>query len=97
MPGADAPIEPDERREDEFDAKDPSLSSPVVAWLASPEAGHGSGQVLPPMCEHLQPLKGWHPAAFVSNGQQRWDARKLGVRMASDVFGTRRAGLRLGG
>src|SRR5690606_12824891 len=46
MPGAAAPIEPDERSEDEFDPKDPSLGSPVVAWLASPEAGHISGQVI---------------------------------------------------
>jgi len=97
MPGAQAPIEPDERAEDEFDPKDPSLGSPVVAWLASPEAGHVSGQIIRAMGEHLQLLKGWHPVASVSNGQKRWDADKLGVIMATDVFGTRNTGLRLGG
>ena len=97
MPGAQAPIEPDERAEDEFDPKDPSLGSPVVAWLASPEAGHVSGQVIRAMGEHLQLLKGWHPVASVSNGEKRWDAEKLGAIMATDVFGTRNTGLRLGG
>jgi NAD(P)-dependent dehydrogenase (short-subunit alcohol dehydrogenase family) len=96
MPGAAAPIEPDERSEDEFDPKDPSLSSPVVAWLASPEAGHISGQVIRALGEDLQVLKGWHPVAAVSNGQKRWEADKLGMIMATDVFGTRNTGLRLG-
>jgi NAD(P)-dependent dehydrogenase (short-subunit alcohol dehydrogenase family) len=97
MPGAQAAIEPDERAEDDFDPKDPSLGSPVVAWLASPEAGHISGQVIRAMGENLQLLKGWHPVASVSNGQKRWDADKLGAIMATDVFGTRNTGLRLGG
>ncbi|MBX6390523.1 MAG: SDR family NAD(P)-dependent oxidoreductase, partial [Frankia sp.] len=44
MPGQPKAVEPDERPEDEFDPKDPSLCSPLVAWLASPEAGHVSGQ-----------------------------------------------------
>ncbi|MFO7166317.1 MAG: short-chain dehydrogenase, partial [Mycolicibacterium hassiacum] len=96
-PGAAAPIEPDERSEDEFDPKDPSLGSPVVAWLASPEAGHISGQVIRALGENLQLLKGWHPVATVSNGGKRWDANKLGAIMATDVFGTRNTGLRLGG
>jgi hypothetical protein len=47
-----------ERAENEFDPKDPSLGSPVVAWLASPEAGHISGQVIRAMGEHLQVLMG---------------------------------------
>jgi len=96
MPGAAAAIEPDERSEDEFDPKDPSLSSPVVAWLASPEAGHISGQVIRALGEDLQLLKGWHPVTTVSNGQKRWEADKLGMIMATDVFGTRNTGLRLG-
>jgi NAD(P)-dependent dehydrogenase (short-subunit alcohol dehydrogenase family) len=95
--GAESVPEPDERPEDEFDPKDPSHASPVVAWLASPEAGHVSGQVIRAMGEHLQLLRGWHPAASVSNGQKRWDAEKLGAIMATDVFGTRNTGLRLGG
>ncbi len=97
MAGAAAPIEPDERSEDEFDPKDPSLGSPVVAWLASPEAGHVSGQVIKALGENIQWLKGWTPISAVSNGGKRWDANKLGTIMGIDVFGTRASGLRLGG
>lgn len=97
MSGAAAPIEPDERSDDEFDPKDPSLGSPVVAWLASPEAGHVSGQVIKALGENIQWLKGWTPVSVVSNGGKRWDANKLGNIMGVDVFGTRASGLRLGG
>jgi NAD(P)-dependent dehydrogenase (short-subunit alcohol dehydrogenase family) len=97
MPGAAPAIEPDERAEDEFDPKDPSLGSPVVAWLASPEAGHVSGQVIKALGENIQLLKAWAPVASVSNGGKRWDATKLGVIMGTDIFGSRAAGLRMGG
>lgn len=97
MAGSAPAIEPDERGEDEFDPKDPSLGSPVVAWLASPEAGHVSGQVIKALGENIQLLKAWSPVAVVSNGGKRWDANKLGGIFATDVFGTRAAGLRMGG
>jgi NAD(P)-dependent dehydrogenase (short-subunit alcohol dehydrogenase family) len=97
MPGAAPAIEPDERAEDEFDPKDPSLGSPVVAWLASPEAGHVSGQVIKALGENIQLLKAWAPVASVSNGGKRWDATKLGVILGTDIFGSRAAGLRMGG
>jgi NAD(P)-dependent dehydrogenase (short-subunit alcohol dehydrogenase family) len=97
MPAAAPAIEADERTDDEFDPKDPSLGSPVVAWLASPEAGHVSGQVIRAMGEDIQLLKGWHPVSSVSNGQKRWDPEKLGQILAVDIFGTRAPGLRLGG
>ncbi|MDH3047283.1 SDR family NAD(P)-dependent oxidoreductase [Gordonia alkanivorans] len=97
MAGAQAPIEPDERSQDEFDPKDPSLGSPVVAWLASPEAGHISGQVIRALGENIQWMQGWTPKATVSNGGKRWQVDKLGAIMGTDVFGTRAPGLRLGG
>lgn len=97
MAGSAPAIEPDERGEDEFDPKDPSLGSPVVAWIASPEAGHVSGQVIKALGENIQLLKAWSPVAVVSNGGKRWDAEKLGGIFATDVFGTRAAGLRMGG
>jgi NAD(P)-dependent dehydrogenase (short-subunit alcohol dehydrogenase family) len=97
VPGAAPPIEPGEHDEEVFDPKDPSLSSPVVAWLASAEADHISGQVVRAVGENLQLLKGWHPVAAVSSGGKRWDAAKLGTIMGVDIFGTRNPGLRLGG
>ena len=44
VPGFAAAKEPDEY--EEFDPLDPSISSPIVAWLASDEASHVTGQVL---------------------------------------------------
>jgi NAD(P)-dependent dehydrogenase (short-subunit alcohol dehydrogenase family) len=95
IPGKAAPQEADERVEDEFDPQDPSLCSPVVAWLASEQAGHVSGQVIRAMGETIDLMRGWTKAATVSNGRSRWDAAKLGPLMATDVFRTRAPGLRL--
>jgi len=97
MPGAPTPVEPDQRPDDEFDPKDPTLSSPVVAWLASDEAGHVSGQVIRAMGENIHLMQGWTEARTVSNGRTRWDATKLGDIFAKDIFQTRAPGLRMGG
>lgn len=96
MPGMAAPIEPDQRDSDEFDPKDPTLSSPVVAWLASDEAGHVSGQVIRAMGEHLHLMQGWSESRTISNGGSRWDATALGRRLGTDVFCTQAPGLRMG-
>ena len=91
-----APVrEPDEIPEDEFDPKDPSLCSPVVAWLASDEADHVSGQVIRAMGENIHLMGGWTEEVSVSNGGKRWDATKLGDLFAVEVFKTRAPGLRL--
>jgi len=97
VPGFDPPKEADEHPADEFDPMDPSSGSPVVAWLASDEAGHVSGQVIRAIGEDVQLLRGWHVEAAVRSGGQRWDAGKLGSVFATDLFRTRAAGLRLGG
>ncbi len=89
--------EPDEIPDDEFDPKDPSLCCPVVAWLASPEAGHVSGQVIRAMGEKIHLMGGWTEDVSISNGGKRWDATKLGEIFATDVFKTRAPGLRMGG
>ena len=94
---APPPPEPDEIPEDVFDPKDPSHCSPVVAWLASPEAGYVSGQVVRAIGENLSVMDGWSLGRQVSNGQKRWDATKLGQVFAADIFGARARGLRLGG
>jgi NAD(P)-dependent dehydrogenase (short-subunit alcohol dehydrogenase family) len=97
MPGQPAPLEPDERPEDEFDPKDPSLCSPVVAWLASEEADHVSGQVIRAMGEKIHLMGGWTEDRTLNNGGKRWDATKLGALFATDLFRTRAPGLRMGG
>lgn len=88
--------EPDERPEGEFDRKDPSLASPLVAWLASDQAGYITGQVFRAIGEDISLMDGWTRKVTVSSGQKRWDATKLGQIIATDIFGSRAGGLRLG-
>ena len=91
----DAVREPDEIPDDEFDRFDPSLCSPVVAWLASDEASYVSGQVIRAMGEHIHLMNGWTEEVTLSNGGKRWNAEQLGDLFAVDVFRTKAAGLRL--
>ena len=89
--------EPDEIPDDEFDRFDPSLCSPVVAWLCSDEAAYVSGQVIRAMGEHIHLMDGWTEEVTLSNGGKRWDAEQLGHLFAVDVFKTRTPGLRMPG
>jgi NAD(P)-dependent dehydrogenase (short-subunit alcohol dehydrogenase family) len=97
LPGSEPPKDFDPTDESEFDPRDPTLSAPVVAWLASPEAAYVSGQVIKAFGESIQLMGGWRPEVTLNNGGHRWDATKLGQRFAADVFHTRAPGLRLGG
>ena len=94
MPNAPAVIEPDDLAEDEWNRMDPGISSPVVAWLASDEADHVTGQVIRAVAENIILMDGWTDGATINNGSKRWDATKLGMQMATDVFKTRAPGLR---
>ncbi|HVU71430.1 MAG TPA: SDR family NAD(P)-dependent oxidoreductase [Mycobacteriales bacterium] len=96
LPGSTA-VEPDERPEDEFDRLDPSLCSPVVAWLASEQAGHVSGQVVRAVGDEIVLMQGWSRGPVATSGGKRWDAKKLGALMDTEIFRTRTPGLRLGG
>lgn len=94
MPGAPEVIEADDVPEDEWNRMDPAVSSPLVAWLASAEADHVTGQVIRAVAENIIWMKGWEDGPTINNGGKRWDAGKLGTQMATDVFGTRAPGLR---
>jgi NAD(P)-dependent dehydrogenase (short-subunit alcohol dehydrogenase family) len=87
-------FEPDELGEDEYHPMDPAGSSPLVAWLASDEAQQVTGQVIRAIHDKIHLMDGWSEAATISSDEKRWDATTLGVRMATDVFGTRAPGLR---
>jgi NAD(P)-dependent dehydrogenase (short-subunit alcohol dehydrogenase family) len=94
MPGAPAVIEPDDIPDDEWNRMDPAVSSPLVAWLASDEAQHVTGQVIRAVAENIVWMKGWSDGATIGNGGKRWDATKLGTQLATDLFCTRAPGLR---
>ena len=92
IPGFPEAKEPDEY--EGFDPMDPSLSSPIVAWLASDEAAHVSGQVLRAIGETLILMEGWRYGPTIRNGGQRWRAETVGQQIATDVFRSRAPGLR---
>jgi NAD(P)-dependent dehydrogenase (short-subunit alcohol dehydrogenase family) len=94
MPGAPAVIEADDVPEDEWNRMDPAVSSPLVAWLASDEADHVTGQIIRAVAENIILMKGWEDGPTINNGGARWDATTLGQQLATDVFGTRAPGLR---
>jgi NAD(P)-dependent dehydrogenase (short-subunit alcohol dehydrogenase family) len=94
MPGAPAVIEADDLADDEWNPMDPAVSSPLVAWLASDEAQHVTGQVIRAVAEKIIWMRGWADGPTISNGGKRWDAATLGTRLNTEVFGTRTPGLR---
>ena len=87
-------FEPDELDEDEYHPMDPAGSSPLVAWLASDQARHVTGQVIRAIHDKIYLMRGWQEAATISSGEKRWDATSLGMRIATDLYGTRAPGLR---
>jgi NAD(P)-dependent dehydrogenase (short-subunit alcohol dehydrogenase family) len=94
MPNAPKVIEADDIADDEWNPMDPSVSSPVVAWLASDEAQLVTGQVIRAVAENIILMNGWEDGPKINNGGKRWDATKLGQQIATDIFKTRAPGLR---
>ncbi|HEX9682696.1 MAG TPA: SDR family NAD(P)-dependent oxidoreductase [Acidimicrobiales bacterium] len=93
IPGAGIEAkEPDEFGE--FSPMDPSLGSPVVAWLASEEAAHVTGQVIRVVGEDINLLTPWDYGPGISKPGERWDPAELTAKMNAHVFGTRHPGLR---
>ena len=73
---------------------DPAVSSPLIAWLASDEAQHVTGQVIRAVADKIIWMRGWTDGPTISNGGKRWDATTLGTQLNTDIFGTRTPGLR---
>ena len=94
MPGAPEVIEADDVPDGEWNRMDPSVSSPLVAWLASDESQHVTGQIIRAVAEDIILMQGWTNGSTLSNGGKRWDATKLGNQLATDIFHTRAPGLR---
>ena len=92
-----APKEPDEVEGEEWNPLDPSMSSPVVAWLASDEAQFINGQCFRAVRDRLSWLKGWHEHAAVTSGGKRWEAKGLGKLIGGGLIGAQATGLQLGG
>jgi NAD(P)-dependent dehydrogenase (short-subunit alcohol dehydrogenase family) len=93
VPGKDEVLEADQLT-DRYHPMDPGGSSPLVAWLASDQAQHVTGQVIRAIHDKIHLMKGWYEAATISADEQKWDATALGTIIATDLFQTRAPGLR---
>ena len=93
-------VEADEvSAEDDFNRLNPGNSAPMVAWLASDEALHVSGQVFRAVGDEITHYEGWSLGSSVKAGRepQRWDPEKIGEAVATGIFGTKVGGLQMGG
>lgn len=94
MPGMGESFEPDEVPEDQYHPMDPSNSSPLVAWLASEQADHVTGQVIRSIEDRIIWMQGWKERRVITAGGKKWDATDLGSLMATEIFETRHPGMR---
>jgi NAD(P)-dependent dehydrogenase (short-subunit alcohol dehydrogenase family) len=94
MPGMGESFEPDEVPEDQYHPMDPANSSPLVAWLASDEAAHVTGQVIRSIEDRIIWMQGWKERKAVSAAGKKWDAKSLGTVMSTEIFETRHPGMR---
>lgn len=81
---------------DEFNRMNPGNSAPMVAWLASDEALHVTGQVFRAVGSDIAFYEPWETGATVST-EGRWDPAKIGKAINSEIFGTVATGLKMGG
>ncbi len=93
IPGAGiVATEPDEFTE--WNRMDPSLASPLVAWLASDKAGHVTGQIIRAVGDEIVLMNGWSNGNAIRKPEQRWEASELSALMNADIFHSRAPGLR---
>lgn len=78
--------------EGEFDEWGPANVAPVVAWLASPAAGHISGQLFVVWGSQVQLARPWQEAGKIDAGKQRWTVEGL-IDAAPKLFAKQEPGL----
>jgi len=82
--------------DDDYEPLNPAVSSPVVAWLASDEAGFVSGQCIRAVRDQIHLMGGWTEDKTIESDGTYWDPATIGRRMQTELFGTRALGLQLG-
>jgi NAD(P)-dependent dehydrogenase (short-subunit alcohol dehydrogenase family) len=90
--------EPDEYDEGEFVNLNPGNSAPMVAWLASDEAMHVTGQVFRAVGSSIAHYVPWTlgPTVEAPKGPRRWDPAEIGNAVNAALFRCRAPGLQMG-
>src|SRR3954463_9640105 len=83
---------------DEFNAMNPGNSAPMVAWLASDQALHVTGQVFRAVGSTIARYQPWTLQEELVNpkGEEQWDPNHIGPIVNSNVFLSRNPGLQMG-
>ena len=93
-------VEADQVQEgDEFNRLNPGNSAPMVAWLASDEALHVTGQVFRAVGDSITHYIPWKLGTDITTpkGPRKWDPEEIGDLVNSQIFHCRPGGLQMGG
>ncbi|MHB8450788.1 MAG: SDR family oxidoreductase, partial [Mycobacteriales bacterium] len=80
---------------DEYDPMNPGNSAPMVAWLASDESLHVTGQVFRAVGNRITHYVPWTLGETVE-AKGRWDPAEIGAAVNAKIFHSRHPGLDMG-
>jgi hypothetical protein len=91
--------EPDQLEEGDYDPMNPANSAPMVAWLASDDAKHVTGQVFRAVGHRITHYVPWSlgPTVETKGKPARWEPEDIGPAVNAHVFGSRHPGLQMPG
>ena len=91
--------EADEYAEGEYQRLNPGNSAPMVAWLASDQALHVTGQVFRAVGSKIAHYKPWHLGPEIDTPKEpaKWKPADIGPAVNAHIFGSRNPGLQMGG
>jgi NAD(P)-dependent dehydrogenase (short-subunit alcohol dehydrogenase family) len=91
--------EPDQLEGGEYDPMNPANSAPMVAWLASDDALHVTGQVFRAVGHRITHYVPWSlgPTIEPKGKPARWEPEDIGPAVNAHVFRSRAPGLQIGG
>jgi NAD(P)-dependent dehydrogenase (short-subunit alcohol dehydrogenase family) len=83
---------------DEYNRLNPGNSAPMVAWLASDQSLHVTGQVFRAVGSTITRYEPWRLGASVDNpkGETKWEVAAISPEVNAHIFGSRHPGLRMG-
>ncbi|HTZ08880.1 MAG TPA: SDR family oxidoreductase [Acidimicrobiales bacterium] len=92
-------VEPDQLEGGEYDHMNPANSAPMVAWLASDDAAHVTGQVFRAVGHRITHYVPWSlgPTVETKGKPARWEPEDIGPAVNAHVFRSRHPGLQMGG